>query len=1739
MHKLARYRFVRRLGSGAAGGVYLVEDRVLGGPLLALKRVEQVADRALRDSFAREFAVLASLAVPGVARVHDLGVAPASDDIPAGPFFTRDYVAGAPLSAWAREHAVDARERNDAAEELVRVFLRVLAVASRLHRRAVIHGDLHPGNVIVDALGAPHLIDFGLASRASDRLSGAGTPPFMAPEQLAGASSSMSADVYALGATLWAVLTGRPPLAELGERMLGAKLRGELPHIEPQLPELARQALEAALWALAPDPRERAPSVDELAARIERLTGLPAERSELAVTFVAPRPRGRTELLDALTRQARADDVSTSADARGLLANSALLAGDAGRRAERGITVLHGPRGIGKSTVLCELKWRLQLEGVPVLELRCGEGALPALGQLARQLALVDSEVAALAARADEPVLAPADQRALVRALARALSSPERRYVLLIDDLDREGSSLGQVLREAAHRAEGRPPIVIASVEARAGARERSEDEARAGARERSEVEARSDSDALGAPGLSGLVDLDAIAVLPLAEADQRALIGEALGPVDEGTADALVARAAGNPGLLLEALAWLSQRDELTARELSQLATGELSSRLAAERTAGLSEPARSLLGLLAAARGPLSEHWLAALLADAFESARAELLERALVRDEGGRLFVPDPAFTEWLRSPGEAEHTGALLALALASVGAELEPVTCVELALYAGERPLVEASIGAALAELTGRGLVDQALHLCEACLARGWGAEDVRLAASELYAEAGDCARTAEYAEPLLERPALDHTTAARARLAAARAHVAAGRLERAVALLSELPEDAPRTLRARAARELARVHLRKGEADAARAAVERGLAAAGEQQPERAELAAIAAILLSQGGDHAGARQQFAQALTLARELAAPREEALVLGYRAMSEEQQGALADARADYEAGLAAARRAGDLGLTGTYALNLGNVSQRLGELDGVEQHYTLAARLLRRAGRTSTALLADNNLATLHVHLGSFSRARVLAEASLAEAERLGLGHLQGHALTILAALDARSGEAETALARYDAAAACYSRLGRPHELAEIWLDAAEVLLDRGGVSDISAAAAKLASARELVERHDNQSLRRRLRLLIARARAGNGDSEGAVRELGELARTLLSHPERDRELLWQVLAAEAQLHAQLGASLLAGRKAREAAELIELAAARAPREVREAFCADPRRRAVLELARESAAAPAAQERGELAVPEPRFTRLLELIKRLARERDLPRLLERITDAAVDLSGAERGFVLLVDAAGQLAPHTVRASGGAESDPHVAFSRSIAEAVLIDGEPIVTVNARDDRRLNEFMSVHKLMLKSVACIPISGPVGVVGVLYLEHRLRAGRFQESDIDLLVAFADQAAIALENARLWSENEQRRKDLEAKAAELALAKDEIERLLEARTEELEQARRDLGRARAELEGQSSRHGMVGQSAVMRRVFSLIERVADSPVPVVIEGESGTGKELVARSIHFGGARKKAPFIALNCAALPEHLLESELFGHVRGAFTGAERDKRGLFSQADGGTIFLDEFADMPPRMQIDLLRVLQERCIRPVGAERDLPIDVRVIAATNRPLKQLVASGRLREDLYYRMSVVEIRLPSLRERPEDIPLLCDHFLSRLAERAGARPRRLSRSALERIKASALPGNVRQLEHMLTSAAMMADGTFIEVEDLALEPEVNEGASASERPPEPEAVPADPTQPNDIQGYKLREKRRIIDALEQHGWNRAKAAHALGMPRRTFYRRLSEFNIL
>lgn len=735
---------------------------------------------------------------------------------------------------------------------------------------------------------------------------------------------------------------------------------------------------------------------------------------------------------------------------------------------------------------------------------------------------------------------------------------------------------------------------------------------------------------------------------------------------------------------------------------------------------------------------------------------------------------------------------------------------------------------------------------------------------------------------------------------------------------------------------------------------------------------------------------------------------------------------------------------ARDAGQAKEAAVATLGLASCRFELGEAARALKSLEEAAVLAHEANEPLLELRARSLRARVDAWAGLHDRAKEEAEQVLKQAQACDSPAAAAHAVAALGDVAFGRGEHEAALMRYDDAIGRSKELGASKDVAGLTLRAAEVLLDRDGASDGSAAAARLAEARSLIDAEALDEHRLTLRLLLARARAGAGDVAGATAEVEAIAEE--ARKARRRELEWRALAAGAALHALRGADFVARRHDLAAVEVLESIAAALPREMRDSFWRDPRRREI--RSRAAAATDRHVAAGEATFHgygvEQRAARLLEIIKRLASEHDLERLLERITDSAVELSGAERGIVLLTGDDGQLEPRLARRAGMGAEDPSVAFSRSIAEAVLIDGEAILTVDARDDARLSEYLSVHKLMLKSVACMPIHAHGQTHGVLYLEHRMRRGRFRDGDLDLLVAFADQAAIALQNAKWVAELERRREELETKNRELAEAKAEIERVLVARTTQLEETRLELDRARGRHPGNWEKYGIVGNSEAIRRVFAVIDRVRDTNVPVVIQGESGTGKELVARAIHFGGTRSKMPFVALNCAAVPENLLESELFGHVRGAFTGADRDRRGLIAQASGGTLFLDEVGDMPAKMQVDLLRVLQERRFTPVGGEVEEEADVRIVSASNKSLRALVETGEFREDLYYRLDVVDMRLPPLRERAGDIPLLVNHFLTAIAKREGRTPKRISRDALTRLAGHPLPGNVRQLEHLL-----------------------------------------------------------------------------------------------
>jgi len=320
----------------------------------------------------------------------------------------------------------------------------------------------------------------------------------------------------------------------------------------------------------------------------------------------------------------------------------------------------------------------------------------------------------------------------------------------------------------------------------------------------------------------------------------------------------------------------------------------------------------------------------------------------------------------------------------------------------------------------------------------------------------------------------------------------------------------------------------------------------------------------------------------------------------------------------------------------------------------------------------------------------------------------------------------------------------------------------------------------------------------------------------------------------------------------------------------------------------------------------------------------------------------------------------------------------------------------------------------------------------------------------------------------------------------------------------------------------EVERLREEVKDKYSFDGIVFSGPPMRKVLDLVAKVAATEATVLILGESGTGKELIARALHEKSARRNGAFVSINCGALPEGLIESELFGHVRGAFTGAERNKRGLFEEASGGTLFLDEISETTPGLQVKLLRALQEGEIRRVGDNHPIKISGRLLAATNKDLLKLVAEGKFREDLYYRLKVFPIELPALRERTEDILPLAEHFLRKAKKKLGGKAVKFSPAAADALRSYRWPGNVRELEHVIERALIMASGTAVEVGDLP-----------------PELLPSAPAVKKGAkETLDDSEKRHILQALEDCGGNQVEAAKRLGVARNTLWRKLKSYGI-
>ncbi len=465
-------------------------------------------------------------------------------------------------------------------------------------------------------------------------------------------------------------------------------------------------------------------------------------------------------------------------------------------------------------------------------------------------------------------------------------------------------------------------------------------------------------------------------------------------------------------------------------------------------------------------------------------------------------------------------------------------------------------------------------------------------------------------------------------------------------------------------------------------------------------------------------------------------------------------------------------------------------------------------------------------------------------------------------------------------------------------------------------------------------------------------------------------------------------------------------------------------------------------------------------------------LLKISRVVHAIRDLEELQAQLLDLIFEVVPAGRGAILLGEANSEFNSLYARTRQPGQHQL-VRVSRTIARHVMKENVAILGVDVAANEALRDVQSLAVSEVRSLVCVPLSVFDRVIGCIYLDSTTTANRFHEDHLQLMAAVAGVSAVALDNARRaqWLEQENQRLTTEIRQEQ----------------------------------------NLVGEGARMKEIFQFLARVGPTDSTVLIEGESGTGKELAARALHRHSHRSSKAFVAINCAAIPETLLESELFGYERGAFTGAAAQKKGKLEVADGGVVFLDEIGELAPTLQVKLLRVLQEREFERVGGTHPIKIDVRLIAATNRDLQEAVRKGEFRQDLYYRLAVVKLTMPPLRERREDIPMLTRHFVQKNAKRCKVKPKAVSREAMAALVNYEWPGNVRELENAVERALVMGSSEMILLEDL------------------PESL-LEQEAPEEIHegryhaSVKELKKQLIVNAVEQTRGNYVDAAAILGV---------------
>jgi len=1694
------------------GQVFLVEDLLNGEQLLALKTLRKaLLSQEGEDRFKREFRAMTRLRHPNLARVFDYGILDGAGE----PFLTLEYLDGKNLADYTPA-------------EIRPILGEVLAQLCRaldyIHTRGLLHNDIKPQNIVL--LAAPpneqgptvlaKLMDFGLVhfldQEEPSRRSG--TLHYSAPEVLAGGKVDPRSDLYSLGVVLYRLATGALPFTARDPIAVIRAHRESAPHpprtLDPSIPAALERLI---LHLLEKDPGDRPRSAAALLREVNEAlgTGHVLETKETRESYLTGASLvGREEEMQVLR-----------------VALKSLSAPDGGPR----LILIGGESGVGKSRLLREFRTLIQTEGVQFLSGSCYEtagGIYQPFVEAFRFLApavrssLSEAESGGLSAIRPAilaplfPDLAPAPPHGADTLAARESKeqlfegaeqilreqSLKRPLVMSLEDLHWADSLTVEFLKYLRDRPDDAPYLIV-------------------GTYRDDELEGRPFETLATSSKTS---PRQVVLRLERLEAPEIAQLIRSMMSLDEDPSELaliLQRQTAGNPLFIEEILKALAEEEavsrhdgewEVDLAHLDRLEVPRSINETLSRRLARITEAQRRLLRVLSVFHRPIPRSMLAQAGGwdgEAMATELSPLFHRGLLRrtQEGGEervAFAHVRARDLVYRSLGPDRPRLHLVAgelleqFALPTLEEALE-----ELAYHftqAGERvrgQQYSERAGDKCARLFAYGPALQFYQKALELLPRGDAARRMGLFSkiAKLHAGTSDYAEMQDYLNRALKiaRTLQNRSEEGQIIASIAYGHLLQGHLDLAVRSarsgLALLEPQGDHLGIGRAKNFIGTAYARMGQLDEAvpyfTHALEH-LELAGDRWQTvnvRTNLATVHGSL----NRPEEALSQYRQALQAWLEIGDKRGRAMTLTNTGLILKDLGRLEEAAASAEESLSLFRQTRDRTTLAINLCALTEIELARGRYDRAMALAEESLRLRREIGERALQPLSLDLLGAAKRLSGDVTGAWECHQEGLRIA-REDKNELQEGFLLLALSRDAwEEGKSKEGALSAEKALLLGRRL-RNRKLQSVALEVlTSVSLGTGQVREAASRARDLDALAK-----NGGSTEDRLRALIAlgASRLAEGQLEEARNHLeGALEHSqALSRLDREGEVRVALAdLAEKSGRPDRALDFLQGAAQVHGAIASHLQDTALRRRYLASGCRDQIRRRIESLkpsTGEPHPAPASR-----VPPIKMLATMYDISQIISTLRDLTELLNRVLDLAIQIVGAERGLIFLreeptgelkIRVARNLDHETIRDAG--------EYSLRILNDAAA-GRPIVTLDAGSDERFERYDSVSLYNIRSLACVPLKLRDRILGTVYLDSRKGDVLFGEEDLEFLTAFANQAAIAIENAQLY----------EALRQENLYLKKTVE----------------------------SRYGfqnIIGTSPALAGALERLEKIADSSLPVIIQGESGTGKELVARAIHFNSPRKDKRFVTENVAALPEALLESELFGHVRGAFTGAEQDKQGLFEVADGGTLFLDEVGEMGLPMQSKLLRVLQDGEIRPVGGSKVRKVDVRIVAATNRDLKTMVAEKRFREDLFYRLNVVTLSLPPLRQRKEDLPLLIDHFLEKIARERGTKPLKVDAHVLAILSRHRWPGNVRELENTVSRLALFAEGPILSLVDLAKDPELVDRIAdlpGGRKVPEP--------------GLSRTELRR---ALKAAAGNRAQAAALLGISRATLFRKIRELRI-